>query len=126
MMIVTTSCTDDGPLVSLPTSTPSVPIDHGTGVVIPVVALDNSFRPQIVEISVGDAVSWENRGLNAHDVLHVEGVQPDGSTWGVTVTDFQPDDVFTHRFTEPGEYAYYCSIHGNEKVGMVGTVLVSA
>lgn len=93
---------------------------------IPVVALDNSFRPQVVEISVGDGVSWENRGLNAHDVLHVEGVQPDGSSWGVTVTDFQPDDVFTYRFTEPGEYAYYCSIHGNEKVGMVGTVIVSA
>ena len=92
-----------------------------TGVVVPVAALDNSFRPEALEIHVGDAVEWENRGNNEHNVLSIEG-----DDWGVEVTQFQPGDVYTHVFTEPGEYAYYCSIHGTERVGMVGTITVSA
>jgi plastocyanin len=91
-----------------------------TGVVVPVVALDNTFRPQVIEIRVGDEVLWENRGQNEHDVLSVE------RAWGVEVASFQPGDVWAHVFTEPGEYRYYCSIHGNESVGMVGTVVVTA
>jgi plastocyanin len=91
-----------------------------TGVVVPVAALDNSFRPQVVEISVGDEVLWENRGLNEHNVLRVEG-----EGWGVDVHDFQPGAAYAHVFTEPGEYQYYCSIHGSETVGMVGTVIVT-
>jgi plastocyanin len=93
----------------------------GVAAVIGVAALDNSFRPQIVEITVGDQVSWENRGLNSHNVLSVVG-----GDWGVTVDDFEPGAVFVHQFTEPGEYHYFCSIHGNETIGMVGTVIVTA
>ncbi|MEY2958647.1 MAG: hypothetical protein RLZZ01_1215, partial [Actinomycetota bacterium] len=70
-------------------------------------------------VAVGDMVEWENRGLNEHNVLRVEG-----DDWGVEVTDFQPGAVYSHVFTEPGEYRYYCSIHGNTEVGMVGTILV--
>jgi plastocyanin len=29
-------------------------------------------------------------------------------------------------FTEPGIYAYYCSIHGTDVVGMVGSITVTA
>jgi plastocyanin len=98
---------------------PSGDAVEATGVVVPVVALDNTFRPQAIEIHVGDAVEWENRGINEHNVLSIEG---DG--WGVQVDDFQPGDVYRQVFSEPGEYAYFCSIHGNETVGMVGTVTV--
>jgi plastocyanin len=98
----------------------TVPAVEPTGVVVPVVALDNSFRPQSIEIHVGDEVVWENRGANEHNVLSIEG-----DTWGVEVVDFQPDAVYAHVFTEPGEYEYFCSIHGNEQVGMVGTIVVS-
>lgn len=98
-----------------------------TGVVVPVIALDNSFRPEVIEIGVGDEVLWENRGQNEHDVLSVESVEegPDGAVWGVTVEDFQPGAVYSMVFDEPGEYRYYCSIHGSETVGMVGTVIVN-
>ncbi|MGA1052570.1 MAG: cupredoxin domain-containing protein [Ilumatobacteraceae bacterium] len=104
-----------------PTTVPDRPVVdvEPTGVVVSVIALDNSFRPEVVEVSVGDEVEWENRGLNEHNVLRVEG---DG--WGVEVTDFQPGARYSHVFSEPGEYRYYCSIHGNTEVGMVGTVLV--
>jgi plastocyanin len=91
-----------------------------TGVVVPVFALDNSFRPDRIEIEVGDEVLWENRGLNEHNVLYVEGAD-----WGVQVESFQPGDVYSHVFTEPGEYRYYCSIHGSTEVGMVGMIIVA-
>lgn len=93
--------------------------DAVVSVVVPVVALDNSFRPELIEVDVGDEVMWENRGLNDHDVLSVEG---DG--WGIEVEGFGPGATYTHVFTEPGQYRYFCSIHGNESVGMVGTVVV--
>ena len=80
---------------------------------VPVVTLDNSFQPQALEVHVGD-VEWENRGNNEHNVLSIEG-----DDWGVQVTEFQPG-VYTHVFTEPGEYAYYCSIHGSEQAGRHG------
>ena len=99
---------------------PTIPAIEPTGVVVPVVALDNSFRPQLVEISVGDEVVWENRGLNEHNVLYVEGAD-----WGIEVENFQPGGIYSHVFIEPGEYSYYCSIHGNETVGMVGTIIVN-
>jgi plastocyanin len=100
---------------------PTTPRVEPTGVVIPVIALDNSFRPQLVEVSVGDEVLWENRGMNEHDVLYVEGDE-----WGVEVEDFQPGDIYAYVFTKPGEYRYFCSIHGTEDVGMIGTVVVNA
>ncbi len=106
-----------------PTSEPAPVVT--TGVVVAVTALDNSFRPQNVEARVGDAVVWENRGRNEHDVLSIEGTLADGSAWGITVDEFQPGDIYSHVFTEPGEYRYYCTIHGNTEVGMVGTVVVS-
>jgi plastocyanin len=100
-------------------STPAPSVVEASGVVVPVVALDNTFRPARLEIEVGDEVRWENRGLNDHDVLSV-----DRGDWGVEVEGFGPGAVFAHVFTEPGEYRYFCSIHGNEDVGMVGTIVV--
>ena len=91
-----------------------------TGEVIPVLAIDNTFRPQRIEVVVGDEVVWENRGMNEHDILWIEG-----DDWGVATDQFQPGDAYSHVFTEPGEYRYYCSIHGNEDVGMVGTLIVT-
>lgn len=110
---------DAGPASSEAPS-PTAPSVEPTGVVVPVFALDNSFRPELVEISIGDEVLWENRGMNEHNVLRVEG-----DDWGVEVEAFQPGDVYSHLFTEPGEYRYYCSIHGSTDVGMVGTIVVT-
>jgi plastocyanin len=101
---------------------PSVPAEPvaPTGVVVEVVALDNSFRPEVLEIAAGDEVVFVNRGRNEHDALSVEG-----EGWGVEVEDFQPGDEYRHVFDTPGTYRYYCSIHGTTEVGMVGTVIVT-
>lgn len=85
-----------------------------------VTALDNSFRPENIEVAVGTEVVWTNKGRNEHNVLRV-----DGDDWGVEVDHFQPGAVYSHTFGEPGVYRYYCSIHGTTDAGMIGTVVVT-
>jgi plastocyanin len=85
-----------------------------------VTALDNSFRPENIEVPAGTEVVWTNKGRNEHNVLHV-----DGDDWGVEVDDFQPGASYAHTFDEPGVYRYYCSIHGTTDAGMIGTIVVN-
>ena len=85
-----------------------------------VTALDNSFRPENIEVAVGTEVVWTNKGRNEHNVLHI-----DGDDWGVEVDDFRPGAAYSHTFDEPGVYRYYCSIHGTTDAGMIGTVVVT-
>jgi len=85
-----------------------------------VTALDNSFRPENIEVAAGTEVVWTNKGRNEHNVLHVEGDE-----WGVEVDDFQPGAVYSHTFDEAGVYRYYCSIHGTTDAGMIGTIVVT-
>jgi plastocyanin len=85
-----------------------------------VAALDNSFRPEDIQVRPGTTVVWTNRGRNDHDVLPTEG-----DAWGVEVADFTPGDVYSATFDEPGTYDYYCSIHGTKTAGMIGTVVVA-
>lgn len=108
-------------VTAAPATTTHVPTVEPTGVVISVAALDNTFRPEIVEIRVGDEVLWENRGINDHNVLYA-----DGDDWGVEVQGFGPGAEYAHVFDEPGEYRYFCSIHGTDTIGMIGTIIVTA
>jgi plastocyanin len=85
-----------------------------------VTVLDNSFRPENIEVPAGTEVVWTNKGRNEHNVLHV-----DGDDWGVEVDDFQPGASYSHTFDEAGVYRYYCSIHGTTDAGMIGTIVVS-
>ncbi len=90
------------------------------GVVETVTAIDNTFRPGEIEVAAGTTVVWENRGRNDHNILQV-----DGKAWGVSTDKFAPGDSYQHRFTEPGTFAYYCSLHGTTTKGMVGTIVVT-
>ncbi|MEZ5218471.1 MAG: plastocyanin/azurin family copper-binding protein [Ilumatobacteraceae bacterium] len=87
---------------------------------VTVVAIDNTFRPEAIEISAGTEVVWNNRGRNEHNVVPLEG-----DAWGVATADFGPKASYSHVFTVPGTYPYYCSIHGTATVGMVGTIVVT-
>lgn len=87
---------------------------------VEVSAIDNTFRPEEVEIPAGTEVLWTNDGRSIHNVLPVEG-----EAWGVEVGDFEPGDEYRHRFTEPGTYSYYCSLHGTTTAGMTGTIAVT-
>lgn len=91
------------------------------GVVVDVRALDNTFRPEEIEISAGTEVRWENGGRNDHNVLPAD----DELDWGVESDDFTPGDEYSVVFDTPGTYPYYCSLHGTVDFGMIGTVVVT-
>lgn len=95
-------------------------VSDPTRVVVAVIALDNSFRPDRIEIAVGVEVRWQNLGLNDHDVLSVRG-----DDWGVDIDGFAPGSEYAHVFDSPGEYHYFCSIHGTQSIGMNGTIVVT-
>ena len=56
------ACGDDEPEVQLV-----------EGVTVEVDALDNTFRPEDVEVQAGTEVLWTNVGRNEHDVAPAEG-----------------------------------------------------
>lgn len=119
-------CAEDGASddAGAPADTAAVTVPPN-GESVEVQALDNSFRPETLEISAGTEVVFTNVGRNDHNIVPA-GVEP-GETgdWGVATEDFAPKDVYSHVFSVPGTYAYYCSIHGTGDVGMIGTVVVT-
>jgi plastocyanin len=115
LVLVGAGCADvDADASGTPSATKAV-----TASTVTVIALDNTFRPDMVEVSVGATVVFVNKGRNDHDVLSVE------SDWGATVEVFAPGDEYQHVFDRPGTYRYYCSLHGTSEVGMTGTVVVT-
>lgn len=90
------------------------------GEVVTVDAVDNSFKPESVTIEAGTEVVWDNRGRNEHNIIPEDESAP----WKVEADAFQPGQTARYTFTEPGTYAYYCSIHGNIDVGMPGVIIV--
>jgi len=88
---------------------------------VEILAIDNAFDPEAATIEAGTTVTFTNVGRNDHNVIPEE----DEAEWTVSTEDFGPGDSASHRFTEPGEYRYYCSIHGTIDVGMPGTITVT-
>ena len=113
---VVAACRDDGPRAR-PNPPPAG--EEGTGVEVNVQSIDNTFRPDRIEIAPGTAVVWTNMGRTKHDIIPVEG-----TAWGVAEHDFPPGASYRHVFSEPGEVPYYCSIHGTTEFGMIGTIVV--
>ncbi len=91
------------------------------GVTENVDALDNSFAPEEITIPAGAEIVFTNRGRNDHNVVPVDEDQD----WTIEVDDFKPGAPPTPvRFTEPGTYDYFCSIHGTATAGMTGSITV--
>lgn len=89
-----------------------VPSDDDVKAAVTVRVVDNAYEPAEVEITPDQAVRWVFEGAIEHDV-----VADDGSF----VSELVTTGSYTHRFTEPGEYAYDCSVHP-EMTGVVRVV----
>ena len=75
------------------------------------------FEPRTLRVKAGTTVTWENKE-GAHTITADKGA-------------FESDTLsagqsFSHKFTKPGRYAYYCSFHGS-KGGhdMAGVIMVT-
>jgi plastocyanin len=111
MALTIAACSDDRPPVADRTT------DDGA---TRVEALDNSFRTTRQQVAAGTDVMFVNLGRNVHNIVPAGG----SSDWGVVQEQFGPGGSYRVRFTEPGVYPYYCSIHGNETAGMIGEIEV--
>lgn len=77
------------------------------------VKIDNfSFIPKRLTVSVGTTVTWTNHDDVPHTVVSTKKVFASPA--------LDTDQQFSFRFTAPGTYAYYCSVHPM----MTGTVVV--
>jgi plastocyanin len=73
-----------------------------------------SYSPATVTIRTGEAVEWQGN-FTSHPLVSQDGLWP---TVGSGTS-------FSHTFNQPGEYWYYCEIHGFPNgVGMSGKVIV--
>lgn len=77
-----------------------------------------SFVPATLTISAGTTVTWTNDDPFNHTVTADDGSFNSGVV--------APGDSFSFTFDTPGNYLYYCSIHGGPGgIGMSGMVIVT-
>ncbi|HUO83631.1 MAG TPA: plastocyanin/azurin family copper-binding protein [Thermoanaerobaculia bacterium] len=89
-----------------------------------------TYRPASVTIRVGERVSWTNTSELVHTVTAIAGLAgnrshvqlpPDAEPFNSG--RIQPGASYTHAFTVPGRYVYFCIPHEDD--GMIGVVVVT-
>jgi plastocyanin len=74
-----------------------------------------AFNPQSIESKLGASVTWSNEDTVTHTVTSANNAFDSGRLTG--------GKEFSFRFTQGGEYQYYCTIHGQSM--MSGVVKVT-
>lgn len=109
-------------------ATTTVDIDESdfethTGVAtLDISVVDNSFEPRWVVISAGTKVLWTNNGRNHHNII----AEPKERFPGVEHEQFPAGSVHAVTFDDPGDYPYFCSLHGTPRNGQNGVIRVVA
>lgn len=123
------SCGDDDgggsgdggdPLEGLPTVEDSEYQDATGEEQVTVDVRDDRFVPQYLTISAGTEVSFDASGRNPHNVIAVV----EGAFEDIPVDELPPGAVVGRTFDEPGDYPYYCTLHGTPTAGMTGRLRV--
>jgi plastocyanin len=71
-----------------------------------------SFAPATLTVKAGSTVTWVNTDPEPHTVVSDTGAFRSGA--------LDTDESFTYRFTSPGTYRYFCTLHPS----MMGTIQV--
>lgn len=99
-----------------------------------------SFRPAELTVEAGTTVTFRNTSSHGHTVTAFQGSYPDGAEFfasGGYSSESEARDAwetgnggilkqgeeFTHEFSVPGRYGYYCIPHID--AGMEGAVIVT-
>ena len=82
---------------------------------------DNVFEQRVIVVTAGTEITWTNQGRNEHNVRPaVVGAFESISAAALAVKG----DAASLVFTEPGDYPYFCSLHGTATNGQTGRVIV--
>ncbi|MGA9841418.1 MAG: plastocyanin/azurin family copper-binding protein [Nitrososphaeraceae archaeon] len=92
--------------------------------ILPQVPANRSFSPNVINVTIGDTVTWTNHDVIPHTVT--SGTGPSDLNKGKEFdsglsTLLQPGKMFSHKFTRAGEFPYFCQLHP----AMTGTVMVA-
>ena len=102
---------------------PLVPVPDAQAGEASIVIEPRLFTPQVMTIHTGDRVTWSNRD-NVEHFLTSAGPMARPVARSVEDLEFhqllEPENDYSHVFTTPGTYPYFCAIH----LGMSGTVVV--
>jgi len=89
---------------------------------------DHRWAPNAVPAQVGDTIQWRmtEPGNEANFVTHnVWVIKPGDAYPGVRLgSSIEGDGTASQLVDHPGTYAFYCSIHSTNGVGMNGTITV--
>ncbi|MGI0102829.1 MAG: cupredoxin domain-containing protein, partial [Nitrosotalea sp.] len=78
------------------------------------------FSPSVVTVQAGDTITWINKDKEIHNITSGKGITriQFATTNNVGTSDglfesgsFKPGQSWSHTFTKPGVYHYFCSIH---------------
>jgi plastocyanin len=71
------------------------------------------YSPETIEIRKGETLAWDNKDLTPHTVSSPNGGELNSGS-------IEPDASWSHTFTQPGEFPYFCTFHPEMK----GTIVV--
>jgi plastocyanin len=79
---------------------------------------NNRFDPANLTVPLGTTVTWSWVG-GFHDVT------PTGNPlFTASGAPVPSPNAYSHTFSSPGTYVYFCSVHGSANSGMRGTIVV--
>lgn len=88
-----------------------------------------TFEPKTITIKSGETVIWKNVSGMVHSATDVPSMatKPQDAALPRNAKEFNsgmisPGKDYSHTFTVPGTYKYFCIPH--EELGMVGTIIV--
>jgi nitrite reductase (NO-forming) len=83
---------------------------------------DEAYSPNLLKTKVGSTVTWTNNDNVMHTVTSGTPDAPNaGEEFDSGLTTFiTPAKTYSHKFTDVGEFSYYCRVHPT----MIGKIVV--
>lgn len=107
-------------LIPLAGCTQAAP-DSGDSVTVEM--FDNRFEPAEIRVPVGGSVTFLGAGDAPHNAVAADGSWSTETVFG-SLAQLE-GDAATLEFTQPGEYVFYCTLHGSsDGGGMAGRLVV--
>ena len=98
-----------------------------SGPTVQAAVVDTAFEPLVLKIERRTTVEWIQTGSQPHSVTDADDLFDSNPTCSPLRSDecLGKGDSFSHTFDQPGEFLYYCRVHGlPDGTGMVARVIV--